>query len=130
MPTHRSQSRKINRQNKAWIRTWCTRETEPTPPAAPLTLEEIVERDRRAVIDYDQKSRSSGRYHRLTCERVGPPRTLATPEQLQQNEAELLRKAGLDIDIESPLLPPSLLDDKISEQEPFDLEILWPALLR
>jgi len=130
MPTHRSQSRKINRQNKAWICTWCTRETEPTSPAAPLTLEEIVERDRRAVIEYDQRSRSSGRYHKLTWERVGPPRTLATPEQLQRNEEELLRKAGLDIDIESPPLPPSLLNNEISTPEFFDIEILWPALLQ
>jgi len=102
---------------------------EPTPPATPLTLEEIVERDRRGVIQYAQKSKKSRRYHILTCERVRPTTTLATPEQQQQNEAKSLRKAGLNIDIESPPSPPSLLNNEMSEQELFDIEILWPALL-
>jgi hypothetical protein len=117
MPTHRSWSGKINRQNKAWIRNWCTRESEPTIPAAPLTLGEIVERDRRAIQEYGQRNRNSGRHYQLTCDRVGPPRTLASKDDPQPEwYIESFNSHTLDVGIKA--------------QEAFDIEVLWPALIQ
>jgi len=127
MPTHRSWSRKINRQNKSRF---------PVGPATSWGNEynDTPEEKEQRRQEKDRKNKNGDIHYRLTCDRFGPPRTLATSEQL---EIEQLRKAnpelqlaGLEIDIESPPSPPLLLDDKISEQEPFDLEILWPALLQ
>jgi len=127
MPKHRSWSKKINQQNKSRF---------PVGPATSWGNEynDTPEEKEQRRQEKDRKNRNGDIHYRLTCDRFGPTRTLATSEQLeieQLRRANLeLQLAGLEIDIESPPSALSLLDKKISEQEPFDLEILWPALLQ
>jgi len=128
MPIHWSWSKKINWQNKSRFpvglaTSWGNKYND--------TLEEKEQRRQ----EKDWKNRNGDIYYWLTCDWFEPPRTLATTKQLeieQIRKASLeLQVAGLETDLEFGLpLPLSLLDDKISEQEPFDLEILWPALLQ
>ena len=159
MPTHRTWSRKSNKQIKSLFRNFLN-QGESSVPQSHID---------RINAEYEDQLRESrirrqlnGEQHRRTCFEVGPPRTCEEPPRVAAAKAtkeitrEILIKEGLTeeqytvrhelqcmrfgpprvctektllTDLPSSKPEPTDLDTPISDTESFDIEVLWPALI-
>ena len=87
-PTHRTWSRKANRQIKSLFRNFLNQDAPATvPPREPETLVEHIERPLREA---DQRDRKNGAYHEKFCRTVGPARTCEEPPKQAEPVAAAL----------------------------------------